>query len=302
MTDTATAPLQATLDAIQSRVGALEILAPIDPATRKLSAIGCKPNDPSFDNAALIQPVLDAAYNLDVDGLYHTSPLKTPAGKSCIIDGHGSGYRHGGKGVTGFAPFSPDQTHVLELQGDASPGQSMVVRDLYIQGHEKCDGIRVYGARNASIENVVVRGCGGIGITIEPKVGVYAVSLRSCSLLSNKIGLAVNNGVSVCCLRVDATELIGGTYAVSINGWRRGAVFTGVVCEGQSDKKFMAIDSRATLIGCYIEGDSGRAGVWLKNSRLVVIDSNLGGTQTDLNSVITPVGDNLIAGTLAWGN
>lgn len=324
--DSETAAVQATIDTLKAKdaelsrtlatvVGTLEKIEarrPADPATKTLAELGCKPNDPAFDNAPLIQPVLDAGYNLDVDGLYYTSPLRTPVGmpsadgktlygRSCAIAGQGAGYRHGGKGVTGFAAFKPDQACVIECPGEASPGQGMVIRDLYLAGGEKTDGIRVHGARNTSIENCVIRACGGRSILVDPKVGVYALGVRNCSILNCGTGFELRNGTSVCSFAMSSTEIMGGGQGIVLDGWRRGAVFTAVAVEGQSDTKVSVRDSRATFVGCYVEGDSGKVGLLAtKAARVNLIDCSVGGHKVSSDSQLNWLGDNMQAGTIGW--
>lgn len=314
----ATAALQQQLDDLQRTTASLvaaqekdEARRPADPVTKSLTELGCKPNDPRFDNAPLIQPAIDAGYNIDVDGFYYTSPLKTPVGvkstdgtqtfgRSCRIAGQGAGYRHGGKGVTGFAAFKSDQPCIIECPGTASPGQCMVIRDLCLLGGEKCDGIRVHGARTTTIENCVVRKCGGWGILVDPATGVYGLEIRNCSLLDNGIGLELRNGNSVCCFAASSTEIMGGRAAIVMNGWKRGAVFTAVACEGQSEDKVRLTDARASFIGCYFEGDSGKAGLVLKDSKATIVDGSIGGYKASGASQVYWVGDNVQAGTLTY--
>lgn len=294
--------LSATLANVVAAVEKIESSSPADPVTKSLFELGCRANDPAFDNAPLIQPVLDAGYNLDVDGLYYTSPLKTPVGKSNVIAGQGAGYRHAGKGVTGFAAFRADQTHVLELQGDGAPGQNQVVRDLYIQGTPTADGIRAYAGRNLAIQNVTVRNCGGRGILIEPKQGSYALSVANCSLLGNGVGFELKNATTVCCFTMTSTEIQSGGQGIIVDGWRRGATFIGVSCEGQTgDTKVTVNNARATFIGCYIEGDAGKTGLLLaRGSRVNVVDSSIGGYRASGDSQLNWVGDNMQAGTIGW--
>lgn len=300
---TATEPLQQAIDALTARYNTLADVVeraarpPSDPTTVSLAELGCRPNDPKFDNAPVIQPLLDEAYNVHVDGVYYTSPLKSFAGKSCVIAGSGAGYRHNGKGVCGFAAFAADQPCLLELHGG---GQGMVVRDLYFLGNEKCDGIRVHSARTTSIENCVVRDCGGRGILVDDRAGMYALSIRNCALLGNGVGFELRNGASVCCFAMYSTQIQSGGKGIVVDGWRRGATFTAVVVEGQTDTKVTVENARATFVGCYIEGDRDKVGLRLKSSRVTILDSSIGGYAASSDSQITWVGDNMQAGTMDY--
>lgn len=313
--DSETAAVQSTLDALKAKdaelsrtlataVAALEKIESrrlADPATKTLAELGCKPNDPAFDNAPLIQPALDAGYNLDVDGLYYTSPLKTPVGKSNVIAGQGAGYRHGGKGVTGFVAFKADQTHVIELQGEAAAGQNQVVRDLYIQGTPTADGIRVFSGRNVAVQNVTIRSCGGKGIVVAPAVGTYCVAVSNCSLLGCGTGFELRNAETVCCFTMTSTEIQGGGKGIVVDGWRRGATFIGVACEGQADTKVEVRNARATFVACYFEGDAGKIGILAaKAARVNLIDTSAGGHKVSSDSQLNWVGDNMQAGTIGW--
>lgn len=306
----ATAPLQKQLDDqartltnVVAALDKLEAAKPADPATVTATELGCKTNDPRFDNGPLIQAALDKMLSIEFDasGTYYTSPLKTTGGQSNVIKGGSAGYRHGAKGATILAAFKPDQTHILELAGDPtkSNGQVQVVRDLSFLGSDKCDGIRVHGGRSVSIENCTVRLCRK-GIVVQPAISCYATSIRGCSILNCELGIELNNATSVCCFAVYSTEVMGGKTGVHQIGWKRGAIYTAVVCEGQTEDKFKLDNARATFIGVYLEGDPGAAGLWMRSSKLTVIDSSIGGYKHSGDSQITWVGDNVASGTRAY--
>jgi hypothetical protein len=286
---------------------------------RAVEDLGCRPNDPKFDNAALLQPVLDQRIGIefDVGGLYYTSPLKTRPGAASPLVGASAGFRHVSPSMTGLAPFTPDQTHLLEITGVA--GQAAVpatpttpavpeviggaglvhsVRDLYFLGNPKCDGLRIHGGHAISVERCIFRECNR-GVLIQPTIAVYSPRIAGCGIYGCDTGLQVENGTSVCCLDVSATPIIGGRLGIVQTGWKRGAVYTGVVLENQAEEKLRLVDSRAKLSGCYLEAESGKVGLYLRGSRVAIEDSSIGYYYADQTSQITWLGDNLQAGTMA---
>ncbi len=285
-------------------------------ALKLASEIGCRPNDPAFDNASIIQPLLDKRIGVefDVGGVYYTSPLKTLPGAAGALVGSFCGHRHKSPSATGLAPFAPEQTHLVEITGvgpiaatsttPAVPGGAGLghtVRDLYFLGNAKCDGLRIHGGDAIGVERCIFREC-RVGVLLKPSYRVYSPSLARCGIYDCDVGLQIENGDSVCCLSVTAMTVIGGRMGIVQTGWRRGAVFIGVVCEGQSEDKWRLVDARATLLGCYIEGDSGKVGLSLRGSKAAIGDSSIGGYKADGQSQITWLGDNAQAGTVSWGS
>lgn len=303
----ALAAQRAELDALKTSLSALATVAVTRPANRACrfaSELGCIPGDPRVDNAQFLQPALDAMYAIELDqsGVLYTSPLKPVGGQSTVIRGQSAGYRHGAKGMTGLAPFDPAQPCLIEFPGDAtkSNGQVAVLRDLYLQGTDKCDGIRILGGRAVSLENLVIRQCKR-GVAVEPVISCYATSIRNSSILGCDLGLYVANAPSVCCLAVYSTEIMGGRQGILLDGWRRGALFAAVVVEGQTETKVEVRNSRATFAGCYFEGDGGLVGLLAtKGSRVNLIDTSAGGHKVSSDSQLNWIGDNMQAGTIGW--
>lgn len=303
----ATAALQRKLDdqarTLANVVAAVEQLElrPADAATVTASSLGAKPDD-GVDDAPLLQAALDQMLNVELDrtGLYEIgTPLRTVAGQSNVIKGQSAGYRHTAKSVTGLKAIG-NVTHLIELPGEAGKGngQGQVIRDLYLQGNENCDGVRILGCRNASIENCVIRSCKR-GVAIEPVVSVYCPSVANTSILGCDVGIELKNATTVCCFRADAVEVTGGRIGVLNSGWKRGAVFTGVVCEGQTEACWKLDGGHATLIGCYAES-SGVATLWLRSARATLIDCVVHGVKYSKDSNVCWLGENLNAFTLAW--
>lgn len=295
------------IDRLKSTLAQLAAIIPVPPANRalrKASELGCIPGDPKIDNARFLQSALDAMYAIELDqsGVLYSSPLKPVAGQSTVIRGQSAGYRHGAKGMTGLAPFDPAQPCLIEFPGDAtkSNGQVAVIRDLYLQGTDKCDGIRILGGRAVSLENLVIRQCKR-GVAVEPVISCYATSIRNSSILGCDLGLYVTNAPSVCCLAMYSTEIMGGRQGILLDGWRRGALFAAVVVEGQTETKVEVRNSRATFAGCYFEGDGGLVGLLAtKGSRVNLIDTSAGGHKVSSDSQLNWIGDNMQAGTIGW--
>lgn len=302
MNDPATAPLQATLDEHTLKIAALAAATtPPHPNLRRATQLGCIPNDPAVDNAPLLQNAIDAGLALEIDGFYHTSPLRTKPGGANAIYGVSSAYRHSPACRTGFAPFASGQTHILEVTGDATAGAGLCQRiaDLYFAGSATCDGIRVSGGDTVAIERCSFRGCKD-AIDITPTIRLYSLAVRSCFMSTNDIGIRLTNGSSVCCFIADSCSINGGRIGVSVNWWQRGAVFTGVLCEGQTEVCFDVREARASLIGCYGESTGEIPALNLKQSHIVIIDSHFRRYKHDGLSQITAIGDNVLSGTLAY--
>ncbi len=302
----ALADAQQTIVTMAAKLQAIEARRPADPCTKTTTELGCNPNDKTFDNAPLIQAALDKGYNVELDAgpLYYTSPLRLPPGMGCVIKGQSSALRYWAKGATALAPFKPDQQCLIEIPSDPekSVGHNTTICDLalYVKS-DQCDGIRIHGGRAVGIENVMIEKANR-GILIAPTGGVYATSIERCSLFDCQTGIEVNNGENVCCLDVQATQIIGGKFGIVQNGWKRGAVYTAIACEGQSENPTKWTDSRATLIGCYFEGQTAgvSAGILAKDSKLTIIDTSAGTIRANLNTQINWVGDNMQAGTLSY--
>lgn len=305
----ATAALQQQLDDLQRTTATLvaaqekdEARRPADPACKTATELGAKPGDDVDDYPAL-QAALDKGYAIELDGsgIYTLSaPLRPTPGQSTVIKGQSAGYRHGAKGCTGLTAANPNVTHLIELPGDTTKhnGQVAVIRDVYLLGNDKCDGIRIHGCRVATIENCVIRNCAK-GVAVTPTISCYAANVRGCSILNCGIGIELNNAATVCCFAAYSTEIIGGAKAIVLNGWKRGAVFMAVPCENQTAGAMHFTDARATLIGDYNECPPN-AGITAKDSKITIIDTSAGGYKGSLNSQFNWVGDNMQAGTLDY--
>lgn len=304
----ATADLQKAIDEQQRTlanvVAALERIdaaRPASPATRTATEVGCVPGDGRDDHPAL-QAALDDGYNLALDGsgLYELSaPLRIAPGTSNVIRGQSAGYRHRARAVTGLRPLSESVSHLIEVPGVAekSTGQVQVIRDLYLEGTAKTDGIRVHGCDALRIESVCVRKC-KTGIAIDPKIRCYAPALDGCAILGCDVGLSIKNGTSVCSFSATGCEILTGRVGVAIDGWKRGAVFTGCVIEGQSELCLAMQDARCTLIGTYLENSGLRAR--MKNSHVVGIDATVGNASHNATSRIDWLGENNRPYTVAY--
>lgn len=302
-----TAALQTTLDSLNSTVNKLTArvseLTPANPAIVTATQLGCKADDDKFDNGPLIQAALDKGQGvlLDSGGMYSTSPLRTKPGTASPIMGASASFRHSPACRTGLTPFAPNQTHVLEIAGQSpeGAGHGQVIRDLYIQGTPQCDGIRIHGGDATSIENVVVRGC-KTAISIKPTIRLYSLAVRNASLAGNDVGIHIENGTSVCCMTVTNAVINSGRIGVNVKEWKRGLTLTAVVCESQTEACVKFDDSRASLIGCYLESNGDVPGLRSKASRINVIDTSIRRISHDGATQITWIGDNVQAGTLAY--
>lgn len=303
-----TQPLQRRLDEqgrtllnVVAAVERLEAQRPATPATVTTTQLGCVAGD-GKDDAPAIQAALDKMLNVQVDGgglLELGAPLRLTAGQSNVLSGGSAGYRHGAAGVTGFKPLNDSVTHLVEVPGDASKstGQVQVIRDLYLEGTDKTDGIRVHGCDALRIESVCIRKC-KTGIAIDPKIRCYAPALDGCAILGCDVGLSIKNGTSVCSFSATGCEILTGRIGITIDGWRRGAVFTGCVVEGQSELCLRLEDARCTLIGSYLENGGTRC--WMKASGLVGIDSTCGNVSHNATSTVDWIGANNRPYTVAF--
>lgn len=279
---------------------------------RAVEDLGCRPNDPSFDNFARLQQALDDRYGVlfDVGGLYYTQPLRTKPGSAAPILGSSAAFRHAAACMTGLAPFKPDQTHLLEISGvdgvaasGTSPaipggaGHLQTVRDLYFAGNATCDGLRIHGGDCVSVEACVFRQC-KTGVLIRPTIRLYAPSLRNLSLSGCDVGIQIENGESVCCATVQATSINLGRLGFSAIGWNRGLSLTGVCCESQTEACFRFRDSRASLRSCYAEANDEVPGLWTRDSAVMLEDTHIR-VQASHNSQVIPLGVNLISRTVA---
>lgn len=303
-----TGPLQRRLDEqgrtllnVISAVERIEGRRPDEPATVTATELGCVPGD-GVDDAPAIQAALDRMQNVvfDASGLYEIgAPLRLTAGQSNVMRGQSAGYRHGAAGCTGLRPLNDGVTHLIEVPGVAekSVGQVQVIRDLYLFGNAKADGIRVHGCDALSIENVCLRNC-QVGVAIAPAIRCYTPQMRGCSVLHCDVGVRIENGKSVCSFSAMGCEILGGRVGVEMKGWKRGAVWTGCVIEGQSEFCLWMEDARATLVGTYLENDGVRAR--LKDSQLVGIDATCGSVSHNASSTIDWVGANARPYTVAY--
>lgn len=299
-TEPATAAVQKVLDDYAARLKAIEDAAPKPSATtRRTSELGCKPNDPAFDNAPLLQAAIDAGFAIEVDGFYHTSPLRTKAGQANAIRGVSAAAHKSPPCRTGFAAFAAGQPHILEITGDTTlgAGYGQVVSDLHFAGVAGCDAVVVKGGDAVAIERCSFRGCRD-AIEIAPAIRVYSVAVRSCFMHTCDTGLRVGNATNVCCLTVDGLSINGGRVGVMVDGWKRGAVFTGVLSEGQTQSSFEFRDARGTLIGCYGENGGDIPTLAMQQSKVTLIDCRFHKYRQDGNSQITLVGDNNLGGTI----
>lgn len=271
----------------------IEAARPRQPATVTATELGCVPGD-GKDDATAIQAALDKMLNvrLDGSGLYEIgAPLRLTAGQSNVLSGESAGYRHGAAGCTGLKALNDGVSHLIEVPGDASKstGQVQVIRNLYLEGTDKTDGIRVHGCDALRIESVCIRKC-KTGVLIDPAIRCYAPSLAGCSILGCDVGLAIKNGTSVCSFSATGCEILTGRLGVTIDGWKRGAVFTGCVVENQSEYCLRLEDARCTLIGSYLENSGTRC--WMKASGLVGIDSTCGNISHNASSTVDWIGAN----------
>ena len=302
-----TAALQTTLDSLNATVNKLAArvsdLTPANPAIVTATSLGCKADDPAFDNGPLIQTALDKGLGvlLDSGGIYSTSPLRTKPGTASPIMGQSASFRHSPACRTGLTPFAPNQTHVIEIAGQSpeGAGHGQVVRDLYIQGTPACDGIRIHGGDAVSIENVIIRGC-KTAIAIKPTIRLYACSIRGASLPGNDVGIQVENGTSVCCISVSGVVINVCRIGVNVNGWKRGLTLTGVVCEGATEACCKFDDAKASLIGCYLESTGDVPGIRSKGSKINVMDTSVRRISHDGGTQMNWIGDTVQAGTLAY--
>lgn len=302
-----TAALQTTLDSLNATVNKLAArvsdLTPANPVIATATSLGCKADDPAFDNGPLIQAALDKGLGvlLDSGGIYSTSPLRTKPGTASPIMGSSASFRHSPACRTGLTPFAPSQTHVIEIAGQSpeGAGHGQVIRDLYIAGTPACDGIRIHGGDAVSIENVIIRGC-KTAILIKPTIRLYACTIRGASLPGNEVGISVENGTSVCCISVSGVVINVCRVGVNVNGWRRGLTLQGVVCEGATEACCKFDDAKASLIGCYLESTGDVPGIRSKGSKLNVMDTSVRRISHDGSTQLNWIGDNVQAGTLAY--
>ncbi len=282
-----------TLLNLVAAVERLEGQRPRQPATVTATELGCVPGD-GKDDAPAIQAALDRMLNVEFDGsgLYEIgAPLRLTPGQSNVLSGGSAGYRHGAAGVTGLRAMNDGVTHLIEVPGDASKstGQVQVIRNLYLEGTDKTDGIRVHGCDALRIESVCIRKC-KTGIAIDPKIRCYAPALDGCAILGCDVGVSIKNGTSVCSFSATGCEILTGRLGITIDGWRRGAVFTGCVVEGQSELCLRLEDARCTMIGSYLENSGTRC--WMKASNLVGIDSTCGNISHNATSTVDWLGAN----------
>lgn len=309
------------INELRAQVAALAALAqppaPNRALKRAVEDLGCRPNDPSFDNATILQLVLDNRIGIEFDGggLFYTSPLKIRPGAASPLVGASCGFRHGSPSCTGLAPFKADQTHLLEITGvagvDATPtspaiaggaGVGQAVRDLYFAGSPTCDGLRIHGGDAVSIERCVFRNCRR-GILIQPTIRLYGPSVRSCGIYGCDVGYQIENGASVCAATLTATPIIGGRLGVNAIGWRRGLTLTGVVCEAQTETCFRFEGSKASLVGCYAESIDDILGLWVGRKGYVnVQDSSIRVFAVGNESQVNWIGDNVQSRTVAYVN
>lgn len=284
-----------TLLGVIAAVERLEAAKPANPATVTATELGCIPND-GRDDAPAMQAALDRMQNVELDatGEYELgAPLRFAPGQSNTLKGQSAGYRYNAAGRTGFKPLNESVSHLIEVPWDAakSTGQVQVIRDLYLAGNDKCDGIRVLGCDALSIESVCIRKC-KTGLLIAAPSRAYSPAVANSAILGCDVGIDIRNGTSVCCFTATGCEVFGGRIGLSISGWKRGAVFTGCVFESQSEHAARLEDARATFIGSYLECGAPVTTLWMKNSGATMIDSTCNILKHNAASRIDWIGEN----------
>lgn len=255
---------------------------PIDITTpaQYASKLGCK-LDPTFDNAPIIQEVLNGGYRFihDIPGVLAISPIHIPRGNCGYISGSSPGKRGIGKGYTAFTEFTTDQTELITVNKagvNTGCGKQVVVEDIGLEcKNPNTIALGIYGAEACEVNRVGIYG-GLEGVRVHAIDRLIGVTINSLFTNLTTIGIRAIQGASTCCLQIIGGSLNLGNHGVYLEKWANQCHIQGLTAQAQLKSCIEMTTAQAIIVSSYLESSTDVPCVRaVRASRVVLFNSSL---------------------------